>query len=211
MFLLHLAERGHGPDAHDARIYANRNEGHYARERLEIALLDKVFASKNDGGCAIGDAGRISSSNGPCFGKHGHELRELFHGCADKGMLVAGKNLWAFFAFEGDRRELGGEAVARQRRGCSSLRRQGEFVLFLARDFILLGENFGSFTHQKLRYGTEETVAIHAVHDFLITEAISPTSAIQIKGQARHGFGASGEDTIEATVGDFREAEGDGF
>lgn len=126
-------------------------------------------------------------------------------------MFVAGKRLRAFFTFEGDGRNLIGETICGKRGGGAGLGGEREFVLLVARDLILLRENFRGFAHQQLRHGTEEAVAIHAVDDLLIAEAISPASAIEIKGQARHGFGAAGEHAIEIAVRNLREAEGDGF
>ena len=70
VFLLHLAERGHGADAHDAGIDADRGKGEDAGERLEIVLLDEFFAGENDGGGAVSDAGRIAGGDCPSFGKN---------------------------------------------------------------------------------------------------------------------------------------------
>ena len=65
-------------------------------------------------------------------------------------------------------------AMARAARVCDS---QRILVLFVARDLVLLGENFGSFAHEHFREGTEKSVAIHPVDEFLIAEAISPARA----------------------------------
>src|SRR5277367_4405269 len=122
-------------------------------------------------------------------------------------MFVTGESLRTFFAIHSDRREFVRKAITGQRRGGASLRSQGEFVLLVARDFVLFHEDFRSSAHEKPCHGAEEAVAVHAIHNFLIAETISPARTIQIKGQARHGLSAAGEDAIEVAGSDLGKAE----
>src|SRR5437660_499813 len=76
------------------------------------------------------------------------------------------------------------------------LRHQRILILLIACDFVLLGQHLGGFAHHHPRQGAEESVAIHAVDQFLVAEAVSPASAVKVIRKARHRFGAAGENAV---------------
>ena len=73
------------------------------------------------------------------------------------------------------------------------LRHQRELVLLVAGDLVLLGENLGRLSHEHLRQRTEKSVAIHAVDEFLIAQAISPARPVEIIRKPRHRLRATRE------------------
>ena len=108
-------------------------------------------------------------------------------------MFVAREDGCAFFAFDGDGHDFGVEASGGLRGSGALLRGEGELILLLAGDFVLLGKKFRGFPHQHFRERTEEAVAVHAIDEFLSAEAISPARAVEIIRDPRHRLGSSGE------------------
>ena len=94
-------------------------------------------------------------------------------------MLVATERGCSFFSFDRDGNDLVVESAGRNGPRGAGLGRESELVLLLARDFVLFGEKFGGLAHHHFRQRTEKPVAIHAVHEFLMPEAISPAGLIQ--------------------------------
>src|ERR1700741_1419833 len=108
-------------------------------------------------------------------------------------MLVARKRRGSFLTLDGDRDDFRIEASSRDGAGGAGLRHQRKFVLLVARDLVLLGEDFGGFAHHHLGQRAEESIAIHTVDEFLVAETISPARSVEIIRKARHGLGPAGE------------------
>src|SRR5947207_6406459 len=70
--------------------------------------------------------------------------------------------------------------------GRPRLRCQREFILLFTRDFVLTREKFGRFPHDHLRQGAEKAVAVHAIDQFLVAQAVSPARAIEIIRKPGH-------------------------
>src|SRR5208282_4608518 len=78
-------------------------------------------------------------------------------------------------------------------------------------DLVLDGEDLRGLAHQHFRHRAEESVAIHAVDEFLIAETISPASAVKIVGKARHRFSSARQYALEVASSNFLKAERDGL
>src|SRR5579864_3199868 len=95
-------------------------------------------------------------------------------------MLVAGEGSRSLLALDGYGSDFRIEASGRDRASGAGLRHERKFVLLVARDLVLLGEDLGGFSHHHLREWAEESIAIHAVNKFLIAETISPARSVEI-------------------------------
>ena len=98
-------------------------------------------------------------------------------------------------------------AMARAARVCDM---QSKLVLLLAGNFVMFRQQFGGFAHHHLRHGTEKSVAIHAVDQILIAEAISP-AGLEIIRNSRHGFCAAGQNATGIAEQNRLVGERDGF
>ena len=146
-----------------------------------------MFVRDNHSSRAVGDSRRIARSHRPGFREHRRQFAQLFHARIRERMLVTANDGRAFLAFDGDRDKFG---VKSSRGNCTrgaGLRHQSIFILLFARDFIMLGQHFGGFSHHHLRHGTEKPVAVHAVDHFLIAQPESP-ARLEIIRNPRHGF-----------------------
>ena len=78
VFRFKFADGGNGANSHETRVDSGGCGGENSGERLEIVLLDKFFAGKNDCGRAIGDAGGVGGGDGSGLGKDRREFGHLF-------------------------------------------------------------------------------------------------------------------------------------
>src|SRR5580693_7754806 len=108
-------------------------------------------------------------------------------------MLVARKRRGSFFTLDCYGDDFRIETSSSDRAGGAVLRHERKFVLLVARDFVLFGEDFGGFSHHHLGQRAEESIAIHAVNEFLVAEAISPARSVEIIRKARHGLSTAGK------------------
>src|ERR1700736_6119971 len=180
MLLLHLAQRWNWRNAHDARIYADRSHSQNAGERLEIIFLGEVLAGENYRGGAIRNTRRIASRDRSAFREHRRELSHLLHRGSQEQMFVTSESLRTFLTFKRDRGEFAIKSVAVECCRRASLRAESICILLFTSDLVLLGQNFGGFAHQHFRQGTEKSIAIHAIDEFLIPQAIAPPRAVKI-------------------------------
>ena len=125
----------------------------------------------------------------PVFENTGASSAQLFQIRVWERMFVAAKDGCTFLAFDRYGNKLGVESSRGNRPRGAGLRHQRILILFLARNLVVLGQHFGSLAHYHFRHGTEESVAIHAVHQFLIAQPKSP-ARFQIIRKPRHGFRA---------------------
>src|ERR1035437_8006505 len=175
--------------------------------RLTSLKMSRMRGALGHRRCSIGDAGRIGRCNAAGLGKHGSQFRHLLHGRSQEQVFIAGENGGALLAFDGDRSNFGVETSTGLRGRGSLLRYERKFILLLARDLVLPRENLSRFPHQHLRHGTHESVAIHAIDQFLIPEAVAPARAIEIIRKPRHRFGTAGQYAIEVADRNFLIAE----
>src|SRR3954463_786481 len=126
-------------------------------------------------------------------------------------MLLPRKKLSAPLRLDAHGHDFSVEASAVNRTLGALLRAQRILILLLARYIELTHKNFSSFAHHHFGQGTEESVAIHPIEDFLFAEPISPTRAVEVIRKARHGFCAACEYTIHVAVCDFLKSESDGL
>src|SRR6266853_1616185 len=96
-------------------------------------------------------------------------------------MFISRKDGSALFALDSERRDFRVEPTGRLRCRCALLRYQSKLILLIARNLILFSENFSGLPHHHLRHWAEESVAIHAIDNLLIAEAISPACPFEIK------------------------------
>src|SRR6202035_266969 len=96
-------------------------------------------------------------------------------------MFISRKDGSALFTLDSDRYDFRVEPTGGLRCRCALLRYQSKLILLIAGDFILFSENLSRLTHQHLRHRAEESVAIHAIDNLLIAEAISPACPFEIK------------------------------
>ena len=108
-------------------------------------------------------------------------------------MFIARKSYSSLLTFNRDRNNLGIESSSSDGPSSAGLRSQRKFVLLLACNLVLLGEHLGGFTHNHLRQRTEESVTIHAIHEFLVPQPISPARTVEIIRKPRHRLSSARE------------------
>src|SRR5579872_1342622 len=123
-------------------------------------------------------------------------------------MFVTVERLFSFLAFDVDGGNFIAEMAGFDGACGTGLRAESEAILFVASDLVLVGEHLGCFAHQHLGHRTEESIAMHAVDEFLIAQAKSP-AGLEIVWQTRHGFSPARQNAIEIAHGDFLESESD--
>ena len=211
VFFLHLFHGRDRTDAHDARVNAGGGYRDNAGQRLQVVLLHEGSLARTTAAAPSVMPEEFPAVIVPSVENTGDSLASFSKAASAKGCSSRVKTVGALLAFDGTGTSLVLKAASGDRSSGAGLRSKGELVLFVARDLVLLGQDFGGFAHDHFCHRAEEAVAIHAVHQFLIAEAITPTRAVKIVREARHGFGAAGEHTFEIAGGDFLVGERNGF
>ena len=152
-------------------------------EWLEIVALHEIATSENHRSGAISDSGGVSGGDGSGLGKDGSELLHLFNTDTCEDVLVAGEGGRSFFTFNAYGNDLSLEASGVDGAFRALLGAESVQVLLFAGDFVFLGEHLGGLAHHHLRHRAEESVAIHAIDEFLMSEAIAPARAVKVVGQ----------------------------
>ena len=99
-----------------------------------------------------------------------------------------------------NRDDLGVEASLNLRAGRPLLAAQGERVLLLAADVILLGQPLGRLPHHHLGKRAEEAVLVHRVDERLVPHAITPSRPGQQVGHAAHRLHPAGQHHLRISV-----------
>src|ERR1700758_1627997 len=174
------------------------------------AMFDRERVTGEDHGSrTVGNARRVASGERAGFREYRLEFAQLFESGLAEWVLIAVEDTCARLACERHGDDFFLKPVGRNRGGGTGLGGERELILLIAGDLVLLSQNLGGFTHHHLSERAEKAVAVHAVDEFLVAEAVSPACAVEIIGQARHRFGAAGESALKIAGCDFLVGECD--
>src|SRR5487761_27294 len=182
----------HRRNAHHARINRGNRRVDNARKGLKAKLAHFFLAGQHDARRAVSDSARVASAHGSCLTEYRRQLCHLF-----------ARDVWphvfVFFyaqhiallvrAIDGN--HFGAEPAVLQGARRATMAFDGERVLLLAGNFVLLREQLRCFAHDHLRNGAQKSVAVHGIDQRLVAHFHAPARVHQI-GPARHAICRAG-------------------
>ena len=189
-----LTGRRHRSDSHDSRLDADDLPIDQSGDDRQASCARRFSAGHDEGRSAVGDSRCIARGDRASVAKDGRQLGERRGLDAVTRVLVTIDQ--DFSTSRGHRQgsDLAAEATLLPSSLASLLAAGGVGVGGLAVDAGLDRQLLGRLAHDELRQGIVEAVAVHAVHDLVVTETIAPASAGQHVGRVGHAFGAAGQD-----------------
>src|SRR5579864_2016329 len=206
-----LQRRARGWDragAHDLRIDPGLRPRHDAGERRLAELGGFACLHQHHGGGAVIDARGAGGGHGAFLVEGRPQFADRFERGAVLGVLVGVDNDVALAAFDGHRRYLVLELSRLLRRFRFSLRRDGEFVLLLARDLPLPRDVLRGVAHVIAVERVPEAVLDHGIDHLEIAHLHAAAQMRAVRGHA-HRLLAANDGDLGIAVDDALVAERD--
>jgi len=217
------ANRGNGAQPHDGRIASAVTDRLDFGQRCEAQLVGFLHGHDDGGAGRVVQARSVARRNLAGFGNEGRrKIAQVFQGNARPEVFILVKNLGrlAFFLRNFERNDFFGEIPFLRRTLHVIVAAQGDFVHLFAGNAVHLGDKFRGVPHdiglafvkvvghpsgqRAVRGSGEDSGSAHQTFNELIVQRAvlqpaAPARAGNRIGNARHVFGAPGQNHIRQT------------